>query len=126
VWHNVFQRGRLQSGEKFLVHGGSSGIGITAIQLAKAFGAIVYTTAGSEEKCDVCVSLGAIKCINYKEEDFAVVLKDEGIDVILDMIGGDYFPTNISLLNVEGRLVSINAMKGHNFIFYPKKHSHLY
>jgi putative PIG3 family NAD(P)H quinone oxidoreductase len=112
VWHNVFQRGRLQRGEKFLVHGGSSGIGVTAIQLAKAFGAVVYATAGSEEKCSACVSLGATKCINYKEEDFAVVLKDEGIDVILDMIGGDYIPKNIGLLNAEGRLSLINAMKG--------------
>jgi len=112
VWHNVFQRGQLKEGEKFLVHGGSSGIGITAIQLAKAFGATVFATAGSKEKCDACDELGATKCINYKEEDFESVLKDEKIDVILDMIGGDYIEKNIRLLNTDGRLVFINAMKG--------------
>jgi NADPH2:quinone reductase len=112
VWHNVFQRGQLKAGEKFLVHGGSSGIGITAIQLAKAFDATVFTTAGSKEKCDACIELGASKCINYKEEDFETVLKDEKIDVILDMIGGDYIERNIRLLNIDGRLVFINAMKG--------------
>ena len=112
VWHNVFQRGQLKTGEKFLVHGGSSGIGITAIQLAKAFGATVFATAGSKEKCDACDELGATKCINYKEEDFESVLKDEKIDVILDMIGGDYIEKNIRLLNTDGRLVFINAMKG--------------
>jgi len=112
VWHNVFQKGRLQKGEKFLVHGGSSGIGITAIQLAKAFGAEVFATAGTSEKCDACVALGAKKCINYKSEDFEESLTDTGIDVILDMIGGDYTARNIRLLNTEGRLVFINAMKG--------------
>ncbi|HWJ29529.1 MAG TPA: NAD(P)H-quinone oxidoreductase [Flavisolibacter sp.] len=112
VWHNVFQRGRLQKGESFLVHGGSSGIGITAIQLGKAFGAKVFATAGSKEKCEACIQLGADKCINYKEEDFEIVLKQDGIDVILDMIGGDYIPKNIRLLKEEGRLVFINAMKG--------------
>jgi NADPH2:quinone reductase len=112
VWHNVFQRGQLKAGEKFLVHGGSSGIGITAIQLAKAFGATVFATAGSKEKCDACIELGAGKCINYKEEDFEAVLKEEKIDVILDMIGGDYIEKNIRLLNIDGRLVFINAMKG--------------
>ncbi len=112
VWHNVFQRGQLKAGEKFLIHGGSSGIGITAIQIAKALGATVYATAGSAEKCKACEELGAAKCINYKEEDFEMVLKDEGIDVILDMIGGDYFPKNIKLLAAEGRMVFINAMKG--------------
>jgi len=112
VWHNLFQRGQLKAGEKFLVHGGSSGIGITAIQLAKAFGATVFATAGSKEKCDACDELGATKCINYKEEDFESVLKDEKIDVILDMIGGDYIEKNIQLLNTDGRLVFINAMKG--------------
>lgn len=112
VWHNVFQRGRLQKGENFLVHGGSSGIGITAIQLAKAFGARVFATAGSKEKCEACLQLGADICINYKEHDFEEVLKSEGVDVILDMIGGDYIPKNIKLLNEEGRLVFINAMKG--------------
>ena len=112
VWHNVFQRGRLQKGENFLVHGGSSGIGITAIQLAKAFGARVFATAGSKEKCDACTRLGADICVNYKEQDFEEVLKREGVDVILDMIGGDYIPKNIRLLKEEGRLVFINAMKG--------------
>jgi len=112
VWHNVFQRAQLKSGENFLVHGGSSGIGITAIQLAKALGAKVFTTAGSEEKCKACILLGAGLCINYKEEDFEESLKDEGCDVILDMIGGDYTSKNLRLLNIDGRLVFINAMKG--------------
>jgi len=112
VWHNVFQRARLQSGEHFLVHGGSSGIGITAIQLAKAFGAKVFTTAGSKEKCEACISSGADICINYKNEDFEEALKNDGADVILDMIGGDYIAKNISLLKPDGRLVFINAMKG--------------
>jgi putative PIG3 family NAD(P)H quinone oxidoreductase len=112
VWHNVFQRGRLQAGERLLVHGGSSGIGITAIQLAKAAGATVFITAGSTDKCNACTALGADKSINYKEEDFETVLQPEGADVILDMIGGDYIPKNIRLLLPEGRLVFINAMKG--------------
>jgi NADPH:quinone reductase len=112
VWHNVFQRGQLQFGEHFLVHGGSSGIGITAIQLANAFGATVFATAGSKEKCEACVSLGADECINYKEDDFEIVLNEKGVDVILDMIGADYIEKNIRLLNTDGRLVFINAMKG--------------
>jgi NADPH2:quinone reductase len=112
VWHNVFQRGHLQSGEKLLVHGGSSGIGITAIQLAKAFGATVFATAGSDDKCKACIGLGANRCINYKEEDFEEVLKTDGADVILDMIGGDYISKNIRLLKTDGRLVFINSMKG--------------
>lgn len=112
VWHNVFQRGQLKAGEHFLVHGGSSGIGITAIQLAKAFGAIVFATAGSKEKCEACVALCADRCINYKEQDFETELKETGIDVILDMIGGDYIEKNIRILNTDGRLVFINAMKG--------------
>jgi len=112
VWHNVFQRGQLKSGESLLVHGGSSGIGITAIQLAKAFGATVFATAGTDIKCDACTKLGADKCINYKKEDFEEVLKSDGVDVILDMIGGEYIPKNIRLLKTEGRLVFINAMAG--------------
>ncbi len=112
VWHNVFQRGLLKAGERFLVHGGSGGIGITAIQLAKAFGAFVAATAGSKEKCNACISLGADRCINYKEEDFEKVLGAEGIDVVLDMIGGDYFTKNVRLLRTEGRMVFINSMKG--------------
>lgn len=112
VWHNVFQRGRLMPGEHLLVHGGSSGIGITAIQLAKAFGASVTITAGSEEKCRACADLGADRTINYKTQDFASALKGEGVDVILDMVGGDYIPKNLGLLKEDGRLVFINAMKG--------------
>jgi len=112
VWHNVFERGRLQPGETFLVHGGSSGIGVTAIQLAAAIGARVFATAGSAEKCDACEKLGAEKCINYKEEDFEEILKDIGADVILDMVGGDYAPKNTRLLKEDGRLVYINSMKG--------------
>lgn len=112
VWHNVFQRGLLKPGEHFLVHGGSSGIGITAIQLAKALGSVVFATAGSEKKCQACISLGADECINYKKEDFEKVLAQKGADVILDMIGGDYFAKNIRLLRPEGRMVFINAMKG--------------
>jgi NADPH:quinone reductase len=112
VWHNVFQRGGLSAGEHFLVHGGSSGIGITAIQLARAFGARVFATAGSSLKCETCIGLGAELCINYREVDFAEVLKDFGIDLILDMIGSAYFERNINLLREDGRLLLINAMKG--------------
>ncbi|MBS1596980.1 MAG: NAD(P)H-quinone oxidoreductase [Bacteroidetes bacterium] len=112
VWNNVFQRGRLAAGENFLVHGGSGGIGITAIQLAKAFGANVFATAGSKEKCEACIALGAIECVNYKEKDFEEVFIKEGMDVILDMVGGDYIPKNINLLRPEGRLVFINAVGG--------------
>lgn len=112
VWHNVFQRGQLQPGEHLLVHGGSSGIGITAIQLAKAFGAKVSVTAGSEEKCEACRNLGADTAVNYKDQDFEKVLESEGVNVILDMIGAKYFPQNIRLLQPEGRIVFINAMKG--------------
>ncbi|MCW3106048.1 MAG: zinc-binding dehydrogenase [Segetibacter sp.] len=117
VWHNVFQRGHLQRGEKFLVHGGSSGIGITAIQLAKAFGATVFATAGTDDKCNACISLGSDICINYKKDDFEEALKSEGADVILDMIGGDYIFKNIRLLKTDGRLVFINAMKGGDSAF---------
>ena len=112
VWHNVFQRGLLKPNEHFLVHGGSSGIGITAIQLAKAFGAKVFATAGTDEKCDACIALGADKCINYKTFDFEEALKKDGIDVILDMVGGEYIAKNMRLLNENGRLVFINTMKG--------------
>ncbi|WP_143307124.1 NAD(P)H-quinone oxidoreductase [Chitinophaga vietnamensis] len=112
VWHNVFQRGGLQADERLLVHGGSSGIGITAIQLGKAFGAKVFVTAGSAAKCAACEELGADIAINYHEADFEAVLHAEGVDVILDMIGGDYIPKNIQLLRTDGRLVFINAMRG--------------
>ncbi len=111
VWSNVFDRGRLKEGETFLVHGGSSGIGTTAIPLAKAFGAKVFTTAGSAEKCAVCVELGADRAINYKDEDFVEVIKAEtngrGVDVVLDMVGGDYIARTISIMATEGRHVSI-------------------
>ncbi|MEX1240460.1 MAG: NAD(P)H-quinone oxidoreductase [Cyclobacteriaceae bacterium] len=112
VWHNVFERGRLKSGEHLLVHGGSSGVGITAIQLGKARGAKVTITAGNDDKCLACKQLGADVAINYKTQDFEDVLKAEGADVILDMVGGDYIPKNIRLLKEEGRLVFINAIKG--------------
>jgi putative PIG3 family NAD(P)H quinone oxidoreductase len=112
VWSNVFQRGALQSGENFLVHGGNSGIGTAAIQLAKAFGATVYTTVGSEEKGRICLDLGAHRFINYKTQDFAEELKDIGIDVILDMVGGDYLQKNIRILRPDGRLVYINSVAG--------------
>jgi NADPH2:quinone reductase len=114
VWQSVFQRGHLTAGEHFLVHGGSGGIGITAIQLAKAFGARVFATAGSAGKCDACLSLGASICVNYREEDFEEILRSEGVDLVLDMIGGEYFSKNTSLLRDEGRLVLINATKGNN------------
>jgi putative PIG3 family NAD(P)H quinone oxidoreductase len=112
VWHNVFQRAQLKNGEHFLVHGGSSGIGITAIQLAKLFDAKVFTTAGTDEKCNACISLGAHLCVNYKKEDFEEVLKKDGADVILDMVGGEYISKNIRLLKTDGRLVFIHAMQG--------------
>lgn len=112
VWSNVFQRGRLQSGERLLVHGGSSGIGMAALQLAKAFGARAWATAGSDEKCRACEAAGAERGINYQREDFEAVLKDEGVDLVFDMVGGDYVAKNIRLLRPEGRLVFINAVKG--------------
>lgn len=112
VWHNVFQRGALQPGETLLVHGGSSGIGTTAIQLAHALGSRVAITAGDADKCEACRQLGAEWAINYRTEDFEQALRAEGVDVILDMIGGDYIAKNLRLLNDEGRLVFINATKG--------------
>lgn len=112
VWSNVFQRGRLQPGETFLVHGGTSGIGMAAIQLAKQFGARVFATAGSDEKCRAAETAGADRCVNYQTEDFATALKDVGIDVILDSIGGDYVAKNLKLLRPDGRLVFINTAKG--------------
>lgn len=112
VWHNVFQRGRLQAGETLLVHGGSSGIGVTAIQLAKAFGAKVLTTVGSEEKGQACLELGADQFVNYKTQDFEATFAEAGVDVILDMVGGDYFDRNLNILRPDGRLVYINAMNG--------------
>jgi NADPH2:quinone reductase len=108
VWSNVFMRGALKGGEIFLVHGGSSGIGTTAIQLANQWGARVFTTAGSDKKCAACVALGAERAINYKDADFVEVLRAEGgADLILDMVGGDYIPRNINALADDGRLVQI-------------------
>ncbi len=112
VWSNVFQRGRLQPGENFLVHGGTGGIGMAAIQLARAFGARAFATAGSDEKCRACEAAGAVLAVNYKSQDFEAALKNEGMDVILDSIGGDYTAKNLKLLKPEGRLVFINALKG--------------
>ncbi|MHA6264632.1 NAD(P)H-quinone oxidoreductase [Arenibacterium sp. CAU 1754] len=113
VWTNVFMRGGLQAGERFLVHGGSSGIGTTAIQLANAFGARVFATAGSDDKCRACTDLGAERAINYKTEDFVEVMKAEGgADLILDMVGGDYIPRNVKTLANDGRLVQIAFLQG--------------
>ncbi|MGI3163845.1 NAD(P)H-quinone oxidoreductase [Pseudooceanicola sp. 200-1SW] len=113
VWENVFRRGRLTGGEVFLVHGGSSGIGTTAIQLAKAFGARVFATAGSAEKCAACLDLGAERAINYRDEDFVEVMKEVGgADLILDMVGGSYTPRDIRALKTEGRLVMIAFLGG--------------
>jgi putative PIG3 family NAD(P)H quinone oxidoreductase len=116
VWTNVFERGRLATGESLLVHGGSSGIGTTAIQLARAFGARVFATAGSRRKCEACEALGAERCIDYREEDFVEATRTatagRGLDVILDMVGGDYVPRNIAALASEGRLVQIGLLGG--------------
>lgn len=113
VWSNVFMRGGLKAGEKFLVHGGSSGIGTTAIQLAKTLGARVFTTAGSSEKCAVCKELGAEVAINYRDADFVEVLRAEGgADLILDMVGGSYIARNIKALADDGRMVHIAFLSG--------------
>jgi putative PIG3 family NAD(P)H quinone oxidoreductase len=116
VWTNVFDRGGLKSGESILIHGGSSGIGTTAIQLAKAFGATVFTTAGSPEKCAACRDLGADRAIDYRSEDFVEVIKAEtdgrGVDLVLDMVGGDYVPRSVDALAMDGRHVSIAFLRG--------------
>ena len=113
VWSNVFQRGKLKPHEKFLVHGGSSGIGTTAIQLANVFGSEVYATAGTEAKCLVCEELGAKRAINYKKEDFLDVIKSlGGVHLILDMVGGVYIEKNIKALVDDGRLVQIAFLQG--------------
>jgi putative PIG3 family NAD(P)H quinone oxidoreductase len=116
VWSNVFDRGRLKAGESLLIHGGSSGIGTTAIQLARAFGARVFATAGSAEKCAACEKLGAERAINYRDEDFVTVVRDAtegaGVDVILDMVGGDYIARNIKALAPDGRLCQIAFLGG--------------
>ncbi len=116
VWTNVFERGRLNSGETLLVHGGSSGIGTTAIQLARARGAHVLATAGTPEKCAACEKLGAERAICYRTEDFVAVVQEvtdaRGVDVILDMVGGDYLTRNLECLAQDGRLVQIAFLKG--------------
>lgn len=116
VWTNVFDRARLKPGESLLVHGGSSGIGTTAIMLANALGSTVYATAGTAEKCEACVKLGAARAINYKEEDFLEVIQAEtdgrGVDVILDMVGGDYIEKNLHALAMEGRVVNVAYLEG--------------
>ena len=116
VWSNVFDRGRLQAGETLLVHGGSSGIGTTAIQLAKAFGAKVIATAGSADKCKACLDLGADKAINYRSEDFVAMTKEatsgKGADVILDMVGGEYTDRNLIAAAEDGRIVQIATLGG--------------
>jgi NADPH2:quinone reductase len=116
VWHNVFERGALKPGEWFLIHGGTSGIGVTAIQLAKAFGAKVIATAGSAAKCEACLKLGADRAVNYSSEDFVEAVKaatgGKGCDVILDMVGGDYIERNIRSAADDGRIVNIAYQKG--------------
>lgn len=116
VWHNVFERAALKSGEWLLVHGGTSGIGVTAIQLATALGAKVIATAGSPQKCEACIALGAKRAVDYAQEDFVEAVKTEtggrGVDVILDMVGGDYVDRNIRSLADDGRLVNIGYQSG--------------
>jgi len=121
AWTNLFERGRLKPGEWFLVHGGTSGIGTAAIQLASAFGAKVLATAGSDEKCAFCEKLGATKAINYRNEDFVAAVKalteKRGVDLILDMVGGSYMERNIQALATEGRLVQIAFLEGSKIEF---------
>jgi putative PIG3 family NAD(P)H quinone oxidoreductase len=113
VWSNIVMRGGLRAGERFLVHGGSSGIGTTAIQIARALGARVFATAGTEKKCKACEDLGADRCFNYRDEDFlAEAKKIGGFDLILDMVGGSYLPKNIKALADDGRLVQIAFLQG--------------
>ena len=116
VWCNVFERGRLRAGETALIHGGSSGIGTTAIQMASARGVRVFTTAGSDEKCGVCEALGAARAINYHRSDFVEVIREltdgHGVDLVLDIIGGPYVPRNLAVLAMDGRLVQIGLMAG--------------
>jgi putative PIG3 family NAD(P)H quinone oxidoreductase len=116
VWTNVFERGELQAGEKLLVHGGASGIGTTAIQLANALGAEVYATAGSAAKVELCEQLGARHAVNYREADFLPVIKEftngTGVDVIFDIVGGPYLEQNVKLLATDGRLVVIGVLGG--------------
>lgn len=113
VYSNVFERGCLQAGERFLVHGGSSGIGTTAIQLARLAGARVFATAGSSEKCEACLTLGAERAVNYRSEDFVPIMRAEGgMNLILDMVGGEYIKRNIKALRNDGRLVNIAFLNG--------------
>jgi putative PIG3 family NAD(P)H quinone oxidoreductase len=113
VWSNLVMRAGLRAGERLLVHGGSSGIGTTAIQIARALGVRVFATAGSDENCAACTALGAERAINYRSEDFVAVLRAEGgADVILDMVGGDYIPRNVKALADDGRLVQIAFLSG--------------
>jgi NADPH2:quinone reductase len=116
VWTNVFERGRLQASETILIHGGASGIGTTAIQLAHAFGARAFATAGTAEKCAACERIGAERAINYRESDFVAVVRqltaDRGVDVVLDMVGAEYFPRNLEALAMDGRLVEIATQRG--------------
>jgi NADPH:quinone reductase len=118
VWTNVFDRGHLAAHESILIHGGSSGIGTTAIQLARAFGSRVFATAGSAEKCAACERLGADRAINYRDADFVAAIKEStagrGVDVVLDMVGGEYFARNIEVLAIDGRLVEIATLHGAN------------
>ena len=117
VWNNVFERGALQPGETLLIHGGNSGIGITAIQIAHGLNSKVIVTVGTDEKAKSCLELGANQAINYKTQDFEKILQQEGVDVILDMVGGDYFQKNLNILNPDGRLVHINSVKGDQVSF---------
>lgn len=116
VWTNLFQRAGLVSGERVLIHGGTSGIGSTAIQLARAFGATAYATAGTDEKCRACVALGAAAAVNYRTEDFVEAIRrltgGEGVDVVLDIIGGDYLPRNLACLRLDGRLSQVGLIGG--------------
>lgn len=116
VWSNLFDRGHLASGERVLIHGGSSGIGTTAIQLVRAFGAVPYVTAGSDEKCQACIDLGAEAAINYREDDFVERIKQltdgRGVNLVLDMVMGDYLPRNLQCLSPDGRLVFIAVQGG--------------
>lgn len=116
VWTNLFQRAGLRPGERVLIHGGTSGIGSTAIQLARAFGATAYATAGTDEKCRACLELGAAGAVNYRTEDFVEAVRrltgDEGVDIVLDIIGGDYLPRNIQCLRMDGRLSQVGLIGG--------------
>ena len=116
VWTNLFERGGLRSGERVLIHGGTSGIGTTAIQLARAAGAVVYATAGSDEKCRACEQLGASAAVNYRTADFVSAVRgltgNAGVDIILDIVGGEYFPRNLECLSLNGRLVQIGLIGG--------------